>query len=429
MRPVSILTALLVSAALYAIVLDRERLLDWARAIAPAQAEAPAAAAQAEAEAVPDVPEDGAVAVMAQHSVAEEIDDAVILRGETQALREVEVRAESSGRVISAPLPKGSEVEAGQILCELDPGTTEAGLAEARARLAEAEAQRPLVEARLPEARALLAQAQAQLEEARINLTAADELSRGGYASRTRLAAAEAAQRMAEAGVSSAEAGLEAAKSGADTLEAQIRTAAAAVARAEAAVADLRIAAPFAGVLESDTAELGSLMAVGSPCASILQLDPIRLVGYVPEADVGRVALGARAGARLTGGETVVGEVTFVSRRADETTRTFRVDITLPNPDQHLRAGQTAEIAIEAEGALAHLIPQSALTLDDDGRIGIRSVAGDGTARFLPVQVLRDTRAGVWAGGLPERVDVITVGQEYVTDGVPLRPSFEQVVQ
>ncbi|HBM58223.1 MAG TPA: efflux RND transporter periplasmic adaptor subunit, partial [Citreicella sp.] len=162
MRPVSILTALLVSAALYAIVLDRERLLDWARAIAPAQAEAPAAAEQAEAEAVPDVPEDGAVAVMAQHSVAEEIDDAVILRGETQALREVEVRAESSGRVISAPLPKGSEVEAGQILCELDPGTTEAGLAEARARLAEAEAQRPLVEARLPEARALLAQAQAQ---------------------------------------------------------------------------------------------------------------------------------------------------------------------------------------------------------------------------------------------------------------------------
>ena len=67
MRPVSILTALLVSAALYAIVLDRERLLDWARAIAPAQAEAPAAAAQAEA--VPDVPEDGTVDVLKKRLV------------------------------------------------------------------------------------------------------------------------------------------------------------------------------------------------------------------------------------------------------------------------------------------------------------------------------------------------------------------------
>ena len=124
-----------------------------------------------------------------------------------------------------------------------------------------------------------------------------------------------------------------------------------------------------------------------------------------------------------------MGEVTFIARRADETTRTFRVDITLPNPDLAIRAGQTAEIAIEADGAMAHLLPQSALTLDDDGRLGIRSVAADGTARFLPVSVLRDTRSGIWVSGLPERVDVITVGQEYVTDGVAVRPSFEEVVQ
>ena len=440
MRIFSIISAILVAAVLYALVIERERLLAWVDRISPAETAAGAAPSETTSEGADALapanaatesaqPGAGAVAVMAKHSIAREIDDAVILRGETEASREVAVKAEASGRVITSPIPKGSRVEADQLLCKLDPGTSAASLAEAEAVLAEARAQRPQIEARTPEAKAVLAQAEAQLEEARINLTAAEELSKGGYASRTRVASAQAALRSAEAAVSSAEAGVKSAGSGLDSLQAQVESAQAAVARAQSSVADLSITAPFGGVLESDTAELGSLMSVGAQCALILQLDPIKLVGYLPETDVARVTLGARAGARLTTGSQVVGEVTFVSRQADPSTRTFRVEITLPNPDAALRAGQTAEIGIEAEGALAHLLPQSALTLDDDGALGIRSVSEEGTAKFLPVTILRDTPTGVLVTGLPEAVDVITVGQEYVTDGVALAPSYEEVLQ
>ncbi|APX25261.1 MAG: efflux RND transporter periplasmic adaptor subunit [Rhodobacteraceae bacterium] len=436
MRIISIITAVVVMAVLYGVVMERDRLLDFARDIAPAGSAEDAPAAEREApgteallEETPEEEGVAPVAVMAMHSVAQKIDDAVTLRGETQPSREVDVLAETTGRVISEPLPKGSEVEAGQLLCELDPGTSQASLDEAEAALNEAEAQRPQVEARIPEAEATVAQAEARLEEARINLTAAEELSKNGYSSRTALASARAAQRTAEAGVRSAEAGLKSAQSGLDSLGAQIESARAAVARAQTVVDNLTIEAPFSGVLESDTAELGALLSVGTPCATVLQLDPIRLVGYVPETSVARVEDGARAGARLIDGETVTGTVTFVARRADETTRTFRVDITLPNPDLAVRAGQTAEIAIAADGVTAHLLPQSSLTLDDDGRLGIRAVAGDDTALFMPVTVLRDTRRGIWVGGLPETVDVITLGQEYVTDGVPVAPSYEEVLQ
>ncbi|WP_417719998.1 efflux RND transporter periplasmic adaptor subunit [Salipiger sp.] len=436
MRIISILTALLVAAVLYAVVLERDRLLDWARAIAPAasgEAPAPEVAAAPEAGApVADSGEDEgetSVAVMAMRSVARMIDDAVVLRGETQASREVDVMAETAGRVSSAPLPKGTRVTEGQVLCKLEPGTSGASLDEAVARLAEARAQRPQVEARIPEAEAMVLQAEAQLEEARINLTAAEQLSRGGYASRTKLASSQAQQRAAEAGVISAEAGLKSARSGVDSLEASIESARASVARAQTVVDNLTITAPFAGLLESDTAELGSLMAVGGHCATVIQLDPLKIVGFVPEVDVARVETGARAGARLTGDVTVTGTVTFVSRQSDPTTRTFRVEITLPNPDRAIRAGQTADIGIEAEGAMAHLLPQSALTLDDEGRIGIRSATPEGRAAFLPVRILRDTREGIWVGGLPDEVDVITVGQEYVTDGVAVSPSFEEVIQ
>ncbi|WP_353471871.1 efflux RND transporter periplasmic adaptor subunit [Salipiger sp. H15] len=428
MKPISILTALLVAAALYAVVLDRERLMGWARGDAPTE---PAAEAPAEAAPAAEAPVPGAVSVMARHSQAQEIDDAVLLRGDTQPSREVEVLSEASGRVISTPLRKGSMVEAGEVLCRLDPGTTGAALTEAEARLAEARAQRPQTEAALPEAEALLAQAEAAVAEADINLTAARELSQGGYSSRTSVASAEAKMRAAEASVRSAEAGLEAARAGTDSLEAAIQSAEATVASARKAVENLTITAPFGGVLESDTAELGLLMnpTSNASCAHILQLDPIRLVGYAPEADVARIRLGARAGAQLAGGQVMQGEVTFVSRQADETTRTFRIEVTLANPDLALRAGQTARILIEAEGARAHLLPQSALTLNDEGRMGLRTVSAERTAQFVPVSILRDTPDGVWVAGLPDTVDVITLGQEYVTDGVPVAPSFQEILQ
>ncbi|WP_226622446.1 efflux RND transporter periplasmic adaptor subunit [Alloyangia pacifica] len=431
MKLISILTAILVAAALYAVVLDRERLMGWVHGGAPEETSETVSDASEPTESAPAEAAPGAVSVMARHSQAQQIDDAVLLRGETRPSREVEVLSEASGRVISTPLRKGSLVEEGEVLCKLDPGTTGAALVEAEARLAEARAQRPQVEAALPEAEAVLAQAKAAVAEADINLTAARELSQGGYSSRTSVASAEAKMRAAEASVRSAEAGLESARAGTDSLEASIQSAEAAVASARKAVENLTITAPFGGVLESDTAELGLLMSTtgNATCAHVLQLDPIRLVGYAPEADVARIHLGARAGAQLTGGETRVGTVTFVSRQADETTRTFRIEVTLDNPDLTLRAGQTARILIEADGALAHLLPQSALTLNDAGRMGLRTVSAEQTAKFVPVSILRDTPEGVWIAGLPDSVDVITLGQEYVTDGVPVAPSYQEILQ
>ncbi len=446
MRLIPILTALIVAGVLYGMVIERDRLMAFVREMSPAGTmDAAAAPGTAGPDAAPDLqtaPQTdaqtgapagaGVVGVMAMRSTAQEVDSAVILRGETQPLREVDVQAESSGKVISAPLRKGTFVEQDQILCKIDPGTSLANLAEAQGMLSEARARIPETEARVPEAEARVEEARARLQEAEINENAASKLSQGGFASDTRVAGAQAATRSAEAAVSSAEAGLKAAQSGMQGVEAAIQSAEATVARARTEIDRLTITAPFSGLLETDTAELGSLMQSqgGSAlCATILQLDPIKLVGFVPELGVGRVEVGAPVRARLTEGGTVEGRVTFLSRSADPVTRTFRVEITVPNPDLSLRAGQTAEIAIEAEGALAHLVPQSALTLNDAGTLGLRVVDADDRAAFLPVEVLRDTPDGVLLTGLPDTANIITVGQEYVTDGVPVAPSYEDVIQ
>ncbi len=400
MRIMPILSAIIVSFSLYALVFERDALLAFA------QAEPNDSQSETDEDVI------NAVSVVVLSSVAETVDSAVILRGRTEAARQVTVASETSGQVISEPIRKGAFVEAGDLMCQLDPGTRASQLAEANARLTEAQGG-------IPQAQATVAEAAAAVREAEINLNVARTLSEDGFASETRRISAEAA-------LEAANAGLQRSTTGITSAEAGIEAAQAAVAAAEREIERLTITAPFSGLLESDTAELGTLMQPGSPCATIIQLDPIKLVGFVPEANISQVNVGSLAGARLATGQEVTGNVTFLSRSADALTRTFRVEVRVANEDLAIGDGQTAEILIQSEGRAAHLLPASSLTLDNEGNIGIRAVDADNITRFMPISVLRDTIDGMWVTGLPEQVNVIVVGQEYVIDGVPVIPTFQE---
>ncbi|OSP56285.1 efflux RND transporter periplasmic adaptor subunit [Pseudoruegeria sp. SK021] len=358
MRLAPLLIAVLVAVGLYAIVFERDRVLGFAREQDEPTGIASDSGASSDENAAPPSRK---VSVVAIESTASGVDNAVLLRGQTEAARKVEIRAETSGLVASAPLPKGSFVESGQVLCQIDPGTRPSKLAEAEARMA----------------------------EARITDTAADRLAKGGFGSETSAAAAKASLQAAQAAVDLAKKDIE----------------------------RLTLLAPFKGLLDSETAELGSLMQQGSLCATIIQLDPIKVVGFLPELSVGKVAIGAPAKMQLGNGRDITGQVTFISRSADPATRTFRVEVETANPDLTISDGQTADLAIAAAGVSAHLVPASALTLDDHGTMGVRIVDDTDHVRFKPVAVVRDTIDGVLLSGLPETARIIVVGQEYVSDG------------
>jgi len=413
MRIVSIITAILVTAFLFVIVFKRDQLAEFtATGSAANAAEQPALADDTPA-APANTDDEVAFKVVAFSSKASTIDSAVVLRGETQAARTVTARAETNGLIVNTPLRKGTFVGEADVLCQLDPGTRAANLSDAKARLESARA-------RVPETQARLEEAKAKLDEAKINFNAANKLSEGGFASESRVANAQATVRSAEAAVASAKAGFDTTRSG-------IQSAEAAVASAEKEIERLTIRAPFAGLLETDTAELGSLLQPGAACATIIQLDPIKLVAFVPETEWSRVHLEAPAMARLISGREVTGAVTYLSRSADPLTRTFRVEIEVANSDLSIADGQTAEIVIGADGSLAHLLPQSALTLNDEGALGIRAVGAGNIVEFHPVTLIRDTVDGVWLADLPETLDVITIGQEFVRAGVKVAPTYAEI--
>ena len=423
MRILSILMAVIVAIILYFAIIDRETartLLGLTDETSNANRSQPVA--EDEADTVP------LIKVVAQRSLAQSIESAVILRGQTEAARQVEVRSETSATVVSPPLQSGTFVDSGQLLCELDPGTRGASFAEAKSRLAEAKSRLSEAQSRVPESQARIIEAIARLDEAKVNQNAAVKLSEDGFATDTRVNAANAAVAAAEAGVEAANSGLSAANSGIQSAEAGIESAIAGIAAAKKELARLKITAPFKGLLQAKTAELGSLLQPGSLCATIIQLDPIKLVAFIPETEVNRIEMGSPAAGRLAaGGDKISGVVTFLGHAADPTTRTFRVEIKVPNPELNIRDGQTAEILVGASGTTAHLLPQSALTLNNQGARGLRVIDDEGVVNFQTVQLLRDTVDGVWLTGLPEKLDVIVVGQEYVTAGVKVNPTFREL--
>jgi membrane fusion protein, multidrug efflux system len=148
-------------------------------------------------------------------------------------MREVEVRAETSGQVVSAPIRAGASVEEGQLLCRIDPGTREAQLRETEARLMQARAGVPEADSRVIEARA-------RLEEAEIADRAASRLVEDGSRPRPGSPGRAPPSKAPGAGLQSALSGLEAA-------EAAVRSGEAAVAAAETELDRLEITAPFEG--------------------------------------------------------------------------------------------------------------------------------------------------------------------------------------
>ena len=171
-----------------------------------------------------------------------------------------------------------------------------------------------------------------------------------------------------------------------------------------------------AGVVQDPVATVGSMLSPGQPCATVVELDPMLFIANVPEARIARAELGLPAKITTVTGLSVEGKVSYIASLADEATRSFPIEIEVPNANGRILSGVTATASVSMGTLPAHLLPQSVLTLNDEGALGVRAVK-DGAVEFYAVTILSDSREGVWVTGLPPTVDVITMGQEYVVPG------------
>ena len=150
---------------------------------------------------------------------------------------------------------------------------------------------------------------------------------------------------------------------------------------------------------------------------TIIDLNPIKIQGYLSEFDVNKVSLGTKAIIENTNGLKKDGTISFISPSAETSTRTFEITIEADNADLSFKSGITTKITIAGSELKAHKIPPSILTLQDDGSVGVKALDDQNKVVFYPIQKVKDTIDGMWVSGLPNNVNLIISGQEYVTLG------------
>ena len=202
-------------------------------------------------------------------------------------------------------------------------------------------------------------------------------------------------------------------------LEAQIRAAEATLALAEAERDRGVVRAPWTGIVTDTMVEVGqaAFSFAGREIAQIIAFDPMLAIVEVAERHLAGVRVGEDAEIRLVTGHAATGRIRFVSNSASQTTRTYRIEVEVPNPAGAIPDGITTEVAIPMTPIMAVRVPRSALTVSSGGDIGVRMVADDDKVGFIAVNVVEDEQAQMWVSGIPAGARVIVQGQDFVREG------------
>jgi len=252
--------------------------------------------------------------------------ETVTATGTLSPLDSVEVGAEVTGRVIRVNVDINDQVQAGQVLVEIDPEQLEARVEEAAAQLASAEAS--------------LKNATATVKEAELKATRMRELHQRGLVSSQELETAEAARDRAQAQVA--------------TAKAQITVARAGLKAAKTNREKALIRSPIDGIVLARTVEPGQTVTAGFQTPVLFtiarDLTQMRLLIDVDEADVGKV----REGQEATFVVDAYPRQKFASKvlrlnnmpKPDSTVITYEALLSVDNRDRLLRPGMTATATI-----------------------------------------------------------------------------------
>lgn len=291
---------------------------------------------------------------------------AIRISGRTEAEKRVTLATRVMGVIAELPVKQGQRIERGDLVMKLDARDKEAAV-----RMADS----------------IVVQRQAEAD-------AAEKLVGGGNAPRLQADQARAALATAQSQLEGAKAELE----------------------------QYSIYAPYNGLIDRVPVQRGSTILAGAEVATLINLDPLLAIGEVSERDLKFIELGDDADIKLVDGSTVKGTLRYVSRDASAATRTFRIEVAIPNEDKSLPAGMTAEITLRAQPTDSVMLPRSVVTLSSDGDLGIRAVDKDNKVVFYPIDLVDDTPKGLVLAGIPAEAQVIVAGQDLVSEGDEVKP-------
>ena len=301
------------------------------------------------------------ISVEVRVSNASQVARHIVAQGQVEPNREVTIRAETKGRVKEVVARKGRAVLTGDLLVRLEMND----------RLA-----------REQKAEALVQEKQRAYDSAR-------QLGKKGLQ----------AERVVDESYSA------------------LRSAQADLAEIRLEITNTVMRAPFNGILAERAVEVGDYVEINGEVATIVDNNPLVVSAHIAQQNIGQFTLGDIADVSFATGQQRKGKVRFIAPRADDSTRTFRVEIEISNPNSRIPSGTSAEARIPTGEVTAHFISPALLSLNETGQVGIKSVNDNGSVEFHPATIVLAEAQGIWVSGLPEQTRIITVGQGFVRAG------------
>ena len=330
--------------------------------------------------------------------------------GKVEPLDYAEIRAEREGAVDRVLVQRGQQVNQGQVLVELDSGEARVQLSSAEARIAEAQAQREVVQSggrtsELTEIDSQLTRARLDLQTAQREADSLRRLVERNAATRRELTEAETLLERTRLQIQSLESRRAALVSPTDRTiaEARIRDAETGASTARRRIELGTIRTPISGTLYQFDVRAGAYLNPGDLVGTVGRLDRLRVIVYVDEPELGRVAPGmpvtitwdARPGKSWTGVvDQVPTQIVSVGTR-----QVGEVVCVIDNTDRELLPGTNINAEIRS-GTVSQAIsiPREVLRRENNQN-GVLVLEGDRLAwRPVTLGISSTTRAQVTQG-------------------------------
>ena len=307
--------------------------------------------------------------VKVQKRNAQKMQDQVLLQGGIEAARQIEVRAETQGTIERIRATKGDQLQAGQAILTLAMNDREA---------------------RLEKAKAELRVAQTELASSK-SLKDKKMISENRYQ-----------QNLS------------------DVIAAQAE-----VKEIEVEIKQTNISAAFKGVLNALHVELGDYVSPGTAIGTLVDQDWVTITAQVPQQHIAKIRKGQIVEATLLNDVQLSGEIDYISSSADTATRTFLIEAKAKNLAGVQYFGQSARVRIYLGERSAYLMSPSLLNLSSDGSLQVKTLDAEKRVESHNVSMIRSDNQGIWLAGLPDAIELITVGQGFVSDGELVDPIYD----
>lgn len=299
--------------------------------------------------------------VQAKTMMAQDVEIDLPLTGTTKADKTLVLTNNYEGRVIRLEAQKGDFIKKGAGVLQIDTRSL----------------------------KSQLAQAKLLVQQRTLELEGVEKLVERNLSSKVNLAQAKTDLASAKASLQSLEVDLE----------------------------NANVTAPFSGILNSLDAKEKQILAKNSSIGTLISLNPLRIEVNVPQNKIQAIHLGTLGNIHLESGYNSEGTVSYISAQANESSRTVNVELLMNNPDNLIPEGVTANVDFILDEKKAHAISPALLTLDDSGKTAVKVINLDNKVIVMPVEIIKSERDKVWVSGLPNNINIITVGQGFVSAG------------